>query len=278
MGNSVSEHNNRTLATVRRSDIELPSVIAVWRHSREALRGGNESAALFRCEPDGWHQGAWRITFVSDPLEHIEDGNVVRSNEDEWLGGQMHRILIKRVSSDPKENAKYNDTEIQYMGYKIVSNVGGPSIPVVNFNRKSEVLPSVFTQLDTPAYAHLRFKLRVGRLINPFTYRILQRDPVLMAASEYVRGEFNPPAVRAVPIQPVQQKIPQRIINVYIDSLIAAKETCPIELTELTRENVCMPPCGHAMTCDAAAAWLRTSRSCPVCRAALSSDDLVRWA
>jgi hypothetical protein len=235
MGNSVSDHNNRTLATVRRSDIELPSVIAVWRHSREALNGGNETAALFRCERDGWHQGSWRITFVSDPLEHIEDGNVVRSNEDEWLGGQMHRILIKRVSSDPKENAKYNDTEIQYMGYKIVSNVGGPSIPVVNFNRKSDVLPSVFTQLDMPAYAHLRFKLRLGRLINPFTYRILQRDPVLMAA-------------QPVAIQSAVTKIPQRIVNVYIDSLIAAKETCPIELSELTRKNACMAPCGHAMT------------------------------
>jgi hypothetical protein len=276
MGNSVSEHNNRTLATVRRSDIELPPVIAVWRHSR----GTDPTAALFRCEPDGWHQGAWRITFVSDPLEHIGDGTVVRSNEDEWLGGRLHTILIKRVSGDPAENGKYNATEIKYMGCKITSNIGGQTIPVVNFNKKSEVLPSEFTQLHLPEYAHLQFRMRLGRLINPFTYRILQQDPVLMAASEYVRGEFNPPAARPVAIQAVQvqQRIPQRVVNVYIDSLIAAKETCPIELTELTRENACMAPCGHAMTHDAAAAWLRTSHSCPVCRGPLSCDDLVRWS
>ena len=279
MGNSVSEHNNRILATVGRSDIVLPPVIAVWRHSREALNGGNDSAALFRCEPDGWHQGAWRITFVTDPLQHIEDGTLMNSNEDEWLGGRTHTILIKRVSSDPKENAKYNDTQIQYIGYKIVSNVGGQSIPVVNFNRKSAVLPSVFTQLDLSTYAHLRFKLRLGRLINPFTYRILQRDPVLMAASEYMRGELNPPgAIQPLAIQPVVTKIPQRVVNGYIDSLITTKETCPIELSELTRETACMAPCGHAMAYDAAAAWLRTSRSCPVCRGPLSLGDLVRWA
>jgi hypothetical protein len=260
MGNSVSEHNNRTLATVRRSDIELPPVIAVWRHSR----GTDHTAALFRCEPDGWHQGAWRITFVPDPLQHIEDGTLIRSNEDEWLGGRLHTILIKRVSGDPAENGKYNATEIKYTGCKITSNVGGQTIPVVNFNKKSEVLPSEFTQLVLPEYAHLQFKLRLGRLINPFTYRVPQAAPIVMA--------------RPVPIQPTVAKIPQRIVNVYIDSLIAAKETCPIELTELTRENTCMAPCGHAMTCDAAAAWLRTSRSCPVCRAALSSEDLVHWA
>jgi hypothetical protein len=28
--------------------------------------------------------------------------------EDEWLGGRLHTILIKRVSGDPAENGKYN--------------------------------------------------------------------------------------------------------------------------------------------------------------------------
>jgi hypothetical protein len=271
MGNAVSDHNNRILATIQRSDVELPPVIAVWKHSREALSGGNDSAALFRCEPDGWHQGSWRIIFIDNPLEFIEDGALVESREDEWLGAQSHTILIKRTSSYSNDNGKYKDTQIRYNGYKIVSNVGKPSIPVLNLNNKSHVLPSEFVSLDTPQYGYLRFKMRIGRLINPYTYRILQRDPILMAASEHVRGEFNPrPAVAP--------KMPQRVVNVYLDSLITAKETCPIELTELTRENVCMAPCGHAMTYSATEAWLRTSRTCPVCRARLGMEDLMIWA
>jgi hypothetical protein len=269
MGNEVSTHNNRVLATVRRSDVQLPPIIAVWRHSTEALNGGNQNAALFRCEPDGWHQGAWRIVFIDNPLECIEDGRLEESAEDEWLGGRIHTILVKRVSPDPNENAKYKDTRIHYIGHKIVSNVGNAPIPVLNLNNKSEILPSQFAHLDKTEYGHLRFKMRPGRLINPYTYRILQRDPVLIAAS-------SRPVAAAVPV-PLARALPQRVVNGYLDSLITAKESCPIELTDLTRENACMAPCGHAMTYDAATAWLRASRSCPVCRAPLSVDDLARW-
>jgi hypothetical protein len=286
MGNDVSAHNNRIIATVRRSDVELPPVIAVWKHSREALQGGNDNAALFRCEPDGWHQGAWRINFIDDPLEYIEDGTLVESREDEWMGARAHTILVKRVSPYENDSGKYKDTQIRYMGYKIVSNVGKPSIPVLNLNNKCEVLPAQFAELDRVDYGYLRFKMRRGRLVNPYTYSILQRDPVLMAASEYVRGPMatsesvrGPPAAVPVPVAPasVTTKMPQRVVNVYIDSLIGAKETCPIELTELTRENACMAPCGHAMTHDAVTAWLRSSRTCPVCRAGLGMGDLMRW-
>lgn len=274
MGNEVSTHNNRIIATVRRSDVELPPVFAVWKHSREAINGGNDNAALFRCEPDGWHQGAWRINFIDDPLEYIEDGTLVESREDEWLGARAHTILVKRVSPYENDSGKYKDTRIQYMGYKIVSNVGKPSIPVLNLNNKCEVLPAQFAELDRVDYGYLRFKMRRGRLVNPYTYRILQRDPVLAAASESVRG---PPAVVPVPIASATTKMPQRVVNVYLDSLIGAKETCPIELSELTRENACMAPCGHVMTHVAVTAWLRTSRTCPVCRTGLGMGDLMRW-
>jgi hypothetical protein len=287
MGNAVSEHNNRVIATVRRSDVELPTVFAVWKHSREALNGENDNAALFRCEPDGWHQGAWRINFIEDPLEYIEDGVLVESREDEWLGARAHTILVKRVSPYENDSGKYKDTHIRYMGYKIVSHVGKPSIPVLNLNNKSEVLPAQFAQLDTVNYGYLRFKMRRGRLVNPYTYRILQRDPILAAASEYVRGPMatsesvRGPAAAAVPVPvtpvPVINKMPQRIVNVYLDSLIGANESCPIELSELTRENACMAPCGHVMTHVAITAWLRTSRTCPVCRAELGMGDLMRW-
>jgi hypothetical protein len=280
MGNAVSEHNNRVIATVRRSDVELPTIFAVWKHSREALHDGNDNAALFRCEPDGWHQGAWRINFIEDPLEYIEDGVLVESREDEWLGARTHTILVKRVSPYTNDNGKYKDTQIRYMGYKIVSNVGKQPIPVLNLNNKSEVLPAQFARLDTTECGHLRFKMRRGRIINPYTYRILQRDPVLMAASEHMRGPLTTPAAVTVPIAPVSTttKMPQRVVNIYLDSLIGAKETCPIELSELTRENACMAPCGHAMSNDAVTAWLRMSRTCPVCRAELGMGDLMRWA
>lgn len=269
MDNTVCNHNNHILTTVHRSNVELPSVIAVWRHSREALHGGNMNAALFRCEPDGWHQGAWRINFIDNPLKFIEDGVLVESREDEWLGAQAHKILVKRVSPYPNDNGKYKDTLIRYIGYKIVSNIGRQTIPVLNLNNKSQVLPSEFKKLDAPQHGYLRFKMCYGRLINPSTYRILQRN-----STQTKRSEYNPK-----PLTETKSKtrMPQRVVNVYLDSLINSNEKCPIEFTKLTRENACTAPCGHAMSFSAAKTWLSVSKSCPVCRTELGVDDLMCW-
>lgn len=280
MGNAVSENNNRVLATVARSDADLPEIIAVWRHSREGRSGQNSSAALFRCEADGWHRGAWKLTFIENPIEHIGDGQLVASNEDEWLGAQPHNILIKRVHPDPNLNDRFNETKIIYIGYKITSNQGGRAIPVMNLNRKSEVLPYEFASLDAPRNGHLRFTMRLGRLVNPYTYRILQRDPILAAASEFVRGELPrppAPAARLVSLPPPPPRMPQHVVNVYLDSLISVKKDCPVAFEEMSRENACMAPCGHAMIYSAVESWLRASRTCPVCRTALSLEDLIKW-
>jgi len=84
-----------------------------------------------------------------------------------------------------------------------------------------------------------------------------------------------------VPVQQhvlqIQQQIPQYILNGYIDSLVAKKETCPILLTELTLETTHITPCGHALSKEGLDAWLETSESCPVCRSPCTYSQLQYW-
>ena len=78
-------------------------------------------------------------------------------------------------------------------------------------------------------------------------------------------------------LQPQQQQIPQYILNGYIDSLVAKKETCPILLTELALETTCITPCGHALSKEGLDSWFATSQTCPVCRSACLKEQLQVW-
>jgi hypothetical protein len=69
-------------------------------------------------------------------------------------------------------------------------------------------------------------------------------------------------------------KLPQSVVNGYIESLIAKQEVCPISLIPLEKESTLVAPCGHAISHHVATRWIRDARSCPVCRAEVSESQL----
>lgn len=69
-------------------------------------------------------------------------------------------------------------------------------------------------------------------------------------------------------------KIPQNVVNGYIESLVAKQEVCPVSLLPLDKESTLVAPCGHAISHHAAVCWIRDARSCPVCRAEVSESQL----
>jgi hypothetical protein len=72
--------------------------------------------------------------------------------------------------------------------------------------------------------------------------------------------------------------IPTHILHVYIDTLIAKKEVCPITFEELAHETICVTPCGHVVSISAAEQWFRTNSNCHVCRATCSLHSLQRFS
>ncbi len=70
--------------------------------------------------------------------------------------------------------------------------------------------------------------------------------------------------------------IPKRVLQGYVESLVAKKETCPITMDELTVETACITPCYHVMSLEGAQGWVQAHRSCPICRSACLEGDLIR--
>lgn len=113
----------------------------------------------------------------------------------------------------------------------------------------------------------------------------------LPAHTPLARRQVNTPPPPSVPrrssqaqprVQPQAQAqsrpaMPQHIVNTVIETLIIQEKECPITQDPLVKETTCLTPCGHAMTTDAAARWIRDAHSCPECRSHCSVDQLQVW-
>lgn len=237
------------------STINLPRVVAIWRHSNDIHRNGSCNAALFRCKQI--HPSQWHFSFIHKPLRYIENADLVQSNEDEWFGATLHVINII--------NNGNNYTRIRYNGWVIISNVGKPNIPVVKIENKSAVLPPEFSNLDSRSHKSLRFIMKPG---------LLYYTPPEMEIHE-----TNDTTIKTYYSLPEKTKyrIPSHIVKEYLQSMIYKKEFCPIERIEFTQENICMTSCGHVMTHDSLTSWMKTSQTCPICRGHLNNSQIYTW-
>lgn len=69
-------------------------------------------------------------------------------------------------------------------------------------------------------------------------------------------------------------KIPQCVINGYIESIVANRDCCPVSFEPHEKETTLVAPCGHAFSHLAVKYWIRDVHSCPVCRAEVLESQL----
>lgn len=79
------------------------------------------------------------------------------------------------------------------------------------------------------------------------------------------------PQARDPQPQQQNQRIPGHVLKRYIDSLICAKESCPITLEEFSLGNITVTGCGHAFEKGS----LDSVSACPICRANLVKEDFL---
>lgn len=254
----------------------------------------------------------WKLTLVEQPLEALGRCQV-SFYPDTCLSGQEHKIIVQRPNPNPDSNNKLFLTNVKHSRYAIRTETG-QFVPILNMTDPCLVLHSRFINIDTTYMDRFGFVCDHGReLVPPTLVRRdeIRRDALLMAQRaartlmEFAQSEepdqpvqpvqrrtprppvVPPPAV-AVPTpvstrppQPPQPQVratmPQHIVNTVIESLVAQETECPILQTALEKETTCLTPCGHAMTTDAAARWIRDAHSCPECRSPCSADQLQVW-
>jgi hypothetical protein len=297
---AVEAHNDTILATLTNpSSIYLPYRFVLYRHSQTDTTVPTEhkyNAALITTKHVRvtGHPYVWEMDLCESPTELLSEGVLLpRSDNDHWLNGTSHKIVVKRSSRNHAKHGKYYTTEISYAGAYILMGVNGDKIPVMNMTHRGICLSSKFNQLDQPDRERWCVK------IQPFTpilsHNLLHRHQLRHERLFRDRDpepvvELNPPITLIpprrrpsivtdniiTPITPIVS-MPQHIVNAYIDTLIQRNEACPISMNPLTRETACLTPCGHVASHHEATRWIQDAHSCPVCRSSCSVGNLQMW-
>ena len=271
--------NERVLRGFRTgSAIDLPHMFLVYRHTGtdpNITESNKWNAVLIstRHIHSRDHPYIWEFTIMDSPSEFLNTGILLRNQtiQDNWCFGRTHRIIVKRSSRNPYKDGKYIPTELSYGGsYVLLDN---HRIPVFSLTEPTLCLSSTFNRLDQPDYTQWCLKLEPYMpIISPSELHRVQRRQ-----TQTQQPIITPPII--LPTQPTQtqSRMPQHIVNSYIDSSISREETCPISMTPLSRETACLTPCGHLSARHEAERWIQGAHSCPVCRSPCSVDGLQSW-
>ncbi len=280
--NAVAAHNLTILEETKECDLVLPSMFAV-RHSPNS---SNDFAAIVHCTPSpNWNSNShiWNMGLIEEPKEFLGVSMMIE-HPTQWTHLNSNSpFLVERFSCRPEENKKIYKTTVKYTGFAI-RQADGNAIPLLELNKARLVLSSRFTHLDGPQGIRFRFMLRMGLNIEPDSVtrlRELRQQAINMAELEaaglLIRMNAQNSRREITVLPPRANKMPQHIVNQYIEALVGKQESCPITMAPLDKESACLTPCGHALDSSSAKHWISNEHSCPVCRQGCSEEDLQVW-
>ena len=224
------------------------------QYSHPELASHSDDAILISTRLTGATLSEYDTTLVQSPLSVLGNSFVLEERTDRWFDG--HKVAFKMKYGD-----KTMPCTFEYNKLIVQSQLG--SIPVLRQSSPFELYGNKFTLLYTDMYEVYRFPCKAGT--------------VLEAPLEAGGGGGGIPIAPPIQSKASSGKIPQHILNTYIQTLIDKQENCPIEMTQFTKESVRITPCGHAMSANAAEYWITYKHSCPVCRQNCSVEELQKW-
>jgi hypothetical protein len=267
----IELQNRHLLQTVIRSSINLPPVMAIWRHRTDIETGGPCIGALLVSQRIPQHQGTWKLSLMPHPRQFLQNGTVVASNNDQWFGNSQHRILLEGYRSSPEEPMQLFESIVMFNHHVIV--LPDRIIPIVRVHHDTIILNPRFHNLSLPENEMYRCGMKLGHVNSNVVLSsissLIQEANLELA---YLNSVQSPEHTVAKP-----RLLPQRIVNGFLEGMIAKGEPCPIEMEPLKKEESCMTPCGHAMTYAPAKEWVSVHHRCPVCRAGVEVYELQKW-
>ncbi len=222
------------------------------------LASRSEDAILISTRIIGTNLSVYDTTLVQRPLSVLGNSFIMETN-DRWFDG--HKVAFTMKCGD-----KIMPCTFEFNKLVVQSNIG--SIPVFRQSSPCELYGNTFTFLHTDMYESYRFPCKIRTVLE-----------APLSAEGGGGGLPIAPPIENPPVQPRTSngKIPQHILNAYIQTLVDKQENCPIEMTPLTKESMRITPCGHSLSANAAEYWITYKHSCPVCRQECSVEELQGW-
>jgi hypothetical protein len=149
---------------------------------------------------------------------------------------------------------------------------------------RSECAVNTFIERDSSRHGAIIYPCSIKRTElrthdRIYVYKITKPLLTLHSVYYYVSKDFDTEMRRhsiLLPGSPLtvvreQQKIPGHVLKRYIDSLVSAKEACPVTLEEFSLGNITVTGCGHAFQKGS----LDSVSVCPMCRVNLVKEEFV---
>ena len=215
------------------------------------LASRSEDAVLIRTTRIGANLSVYESRLIQEPLSVLGNSLIQEESIDHWFDGNKVAFTMKCGEIVLNCTFEYN---------KLVVNSHIGPIPVLRQSSPCELYGNTFVFLHTDMYASYRFPCKANTFLDA---------PIAPGGGG---GGAD------LPVAPViHKRIPQHILNSYIQSLVDKHENCPVEMSPLTKESTRITPCGHAMSASAAECWITYKHSCPVCREECSIQELQQW-
>lgn len=213
------------------------------------LASHSEDAVLIRTTRIGANLSVYDSVLVNEPLSVLGSSLIQEDTLDHWFDGNKVAFTMKCGDTILNCTFEYNKM--------IINSALGP-IPVMRQSSPCELYGNTFVFIHTDIYEAYRFPCKANTFLD----------------APLVGGGGGVPIM---PLASVHKRIPQHILNTYIQTLLDKEENCPVEMMPLTKESVRITPCGHALSVSAAECWIAYKHSCPVCREECSLVELQQW-
>ena len=162
----------------------------------------------------------------------------IKIRQEYWGSLRMNKVL-------PTTCIRYTTTSPEPIEYKNsiwyegdIIRIHGRDIPVFNMDQACQILPGIFCRLLDEKYENYKITVLNSKPQTPLT------------------------------------------MNAEIESYLSTHPDteCPITLNPLTKENMCLTPCGHGIHRVSMLEWLETKTNCPVCRGNCTSENLIVYS
>ena len=189
----IMEYNQQQLHNHQRdlSTVELPDIFAIYRNDVPDQRVRSEAshwtAALITAERCPHTRTQWRFHIMRDPIDTIDVASVYIEQNDRWLGGQTHGILVQQLSRDMNIHGRLVYTRVKFNNVVISVTGADQQIPCLEVSNAVRILPRQFQELGTSSrYGHYGFHLRPSEPIirnwNNMMEGVQLRDPAAILA------------------------------------------------------------------------------------------------
>lgn len=218
----------------------------------------------------------WQPTILSTPRLLFPTLQTVQMPGELFGLSNPLDIHIRRTSS--RHNPELLPTKLIYMGNTLVNDNRSVQIPVCRLVNAHQVLPSLYSQIVTAIHDedYAPYLIHINSQDDPSPEdgedvhlpTVVRRPARRLPIRELFEGS-EPTAKKEPPV-------PQRVLNTFIESAVAKKETCPVSMNELETEGTRVTPCWHLIS-EMAVRWIEERGECPMCKQSCSIASLMRW-